>query len=735
MTAPNGSVLLNIAIARNAPKVKSDLLLSRTPCLRHFGAGSMFVLAWNWAGSYYSDVNVRIIFRLLAIGCNLLLAASLLAADDLPVKRVVLFTSGVGFFQRAGEVSGDVSVQLSFRTEQINDLLKSLVLQDLDGGRISPVIFASHDPIDRSLKSFAIDLTDNPPLSELLNRMRGVEVEVTAPKELQGVIVGVEKHQQKIKDEVIEVFVLNVMTAQGLRSLPLEQVQQIKLLDGPLDNEFRNALKVLATSHDKQRKPVTLNFSGQGKRHVSVSYILEAPIWKTSYRLELREKKPPFLQGWAIVENTTDEDWTGVNLTLVSGRPISFMMDLYQSLYIPRPTIVPETYASLRPPVYDAEISEARDNKREAPLQRQKVPAAPGVAGKALALSESGLRAAAAAAEMPFALTEAGVSAMAAAGSVGELFQYAIEQPVTVSRQKSAMIPIVNTPVEAEKVSIYNESVQRKFPLNGLRLTNTTGLHLMQGPITVFDGGVYAGDSRIEDLQPKDQRLLSYALDLKMEVDPSQQSNTNELTSIRIRKGVIVINNRLLQTKVYAMRNKAGEKRTLLVEHPFRSDWTLLEPPKPIERTPSVYRFRVLLDPDKSEKLAINEEQITSERIGVVNADLNMLLLYSRNKTVSNKVKEALERIVSMRNTLSDLERRSAQINQQINDISQEQTRIRDNMKVLAQNSELYNRYLKKFDAQETQVEGLREQLTKLRTDEETQRKQLDDYVSNLQLD
>jgi hypothetical protein len=324
---------------------------------------------------------------------------------------------------------------------------------------------------------------------------------------------------------------------------------------------------------------------------------------------------------------------------------------------------------------------------------------------------------------------------MAAAGSVGELFQYAIEQPVTVSRQKSAMIPIVNTPVEAEKVSIYNESVQRKFPLNGLRLTNTTGLHLMQGPITVFDGGVYAGDSRIEDLQPKDQRLLSYALDLKMEVDPSQQSNTNELTSIRIRKGVIVINNRLLQTKVYAMRNKAGEKRTLLVEHPFRSDWTLLEPPKPIERTPSVYRFRVLLDPDKSEKLAINEEQITSERIGVVNADLNMLLLYSRNKTVSNKVKEALERIVSMRNTLSDLERRSAQINQQINDISQEQTRIRDNMKVLAQNSELYNRYLKKFDAQETQVEGLREQLTKLRTDEETQRKQLDDYVSNLQLD
>src|ERR1041385_3109197 len=163
--------------------------------------------------SQWPVMNLRIIFRLLVTACNLLLVTGLFAADDLSVKRVVLFTSGVGFFQRAGEVSGDASVQLSFRTEQINDLLKSLVLQDLDGGRISPIVFASLDPIDRTLKSFAIDLTDNPPMSELLNRIRGVEVEVTAPKELQGFIVGVEKHPQKTKDEVIDVFVLNLMTA------------------------------------------------------------------------------------------------------------------------------------------------------------------------------------------------------------------------------------------------------------------------------------------------------------------------------------------------------------------------------------------------------------------------------------------------------------------------------------------------------------------------------------------
>jgi len=531
---------------------------------------------------------------------------------------------------------------------------------------------------------------------------------------------------------VIQVFVLNLMTAQGLRSVPLEQVQQIKLLDAPLDNEFRTALKVLATSHDKQRKPVTLSFTGQGKRRVSVGYILEAPLWKTSYRLELTAKKPPFLQGWAIVENTTDDDWKAVNLTLVSGRPISFIMDLYQSLYVPRPTVVPEMYASLRPPVYDTAVDEVSKYKKPTESRAQRSAPAAAFAGKALALNEPSDRSVAAS---EIGLADGGVSAMAAAGAVGELFQYVIDQPVTVARQKSAMLPIINASIQAEKLSIYNESVQRKFPLNGLRLTNTTGLHLMQGPITVFDGSTYAGDARIEDLQPKEERLISYALDLKIEVEPLQQAGTNEITSINIRKGVIAIKHRLLQTKVYSIRNKAAEKRTVLLEHPFRSDWKLLEPPKPIERTPSVYRFRVVVEPDKSEKLAVNEEQLTGESIGVINADLNMLLLYSRHRAVSSKVKEALEKIVTMKNALGDIERRSGQLNQQINDITQEQTRIRENMKVLAQNSELYTRYLKKFDEQETQIEGLREQLRKLRVEEQTQRKQLEDFVSNLQLD
>ena len=674
--------------------------------------------------------------RIVACGYFLSLLP-LFAADELAVKRVVLFTSGVGFFQREGEVTGDASVPLSFRTEQINDLLKSLVLQDYGGGKISPVVFGSRDPIDRTLKSFAIDITDNPPLGEVLNRMRGVEAEIAGPKEIRGVIVGVETQQQKVKDEVIKIQVLNLLTEQGLRAIPLEQAQQIKILDPTLDGEFRSALKALATSHDTQRKPVVLNFSGQGKRRVAVGYILEAPIWKTSYRLELPDKKPPFLQGWAIVENTTDEDWKAVGLTLVSGRPISFIMDLYQSLYVPRPTVVPEIFASLRPPVYDGGMAA---NEPALAMQREQKAKSgrPEIRGRitnSLAAAPTASPAVPEAESLDFSFAGGGVNAMATAGAVGELFQYAIDQPVTIPRQKSAMLPIVNAAVEAEKISIYNENVQRKFPLNGLRLKNTTDLHLMQGPITVFEGSVYAGDARIEDLQPKEERLISYALDMKMEVEPLVQGGTSELTSIRIRKGVLVASQRLLQTKTYNSRNKAAEKRTLVIEHPFRPEWKLVEPSKPVERTPSVYRFQLAVDAGKSEKLTINEEQLTREEIGLVSADINMLLLYTRNRVISPKVKAALEKVVEARNSISELERRIALLTQQISEITQEQSRIRENMKTISQNSEIYTRYLKKFDAQETQIEGFREQLQKLRADEATQRKQLEDYITGLELD
>src|SRR5215472_5458952 len=288
------------------------------------------------------------------------------SSPNLPIAQAVLFSSGVGFFQREGEIEGNQRIDLSFPVQDINDLLKSMVLQDLGGGHISAVSYESRDPIDKTLKSFAINLTQNPGYGQILNQARGEKVEVTLqsssnaqPGTLTGTILGVEDQEQAVaKDKAVKVEMLNLWCAEGMRSVKLADVGRVRFLNPVMENEVRRALEVLSLSHDTQKKAVSLVFSGEGKRPVRVSYVVENPIWKTSYRLVLTDGKP-YLQGWAVVENPSDEDWNNVRMSLVSGRPISFQMDLYQPLYVPRPVVEPELFASLRPPTYTDAMTKA----------------------------------------------------------------------------------------------------------------------------------------------------------------------------------------------------------------------------------------------------------------------------------------------------------------------------------------------------------------------------------------
>jgi hypothetical protein len=262
---------------------------------------------------------------------------------SLPVTEISLYSSGVGFFERDGQVDGRVQVDLRFKTDDINDLLKSMVVRDSQSGRVAAVTYGSRDPVTRTLRSFGLDLTDNPTLGQLLNQARGEQVSLRWPSPVTGTILGVEKRKQPVSENKdMDVEYINLLAGDGLRSIPLAQVQQIRLLNNRLDDELHQALALLAASHDKDKKTVSIAFDGEGKRDVAVSYVVQTPVWKTSYRLVLDEKAAPFLQGWAIVENTSDEDWTNVKLALVSGRPISFIMDLYEPLFASRPVVQPE---------------------------------------------------------------------------------------------------------------------------------------------------------------------------------------------------------------------------------------------------------------------------------------------------------------------------------------------------------------------------------------------------------
>src|ERR1700723_1773229 len=238
-----------------------------------------------------------------------------------------------------------------------------MVLPHLDGGHISTVSYDSHAPVQRTLKSFAINLTGNPSFGAILNQARGEKVEVvlqqvngTQPGTMTGTVVGIEKQKIAVGKDTVECEMLNLWCADGMRSLKMPDLQRVRFLNPVMESEFRKALETLALSHDTQKKAVSINFVGEGKRNVRVGYVVENPIWKTSYRLVLDKKEKPFLQGWAVVETPTDEDWKDVRMALVSGRPISFQMDLYQPLYVPRPVVEPELFASLRPPTYSGNM-------------------------------------------------------------------------------------------------------------------------------------------------------------------------------------------------------------------------------------------------------------------------------------------------------------------------------------------------------------------------------------------
>src|SRR6266850_533054 len=669
---------------------------------------------------------------------------------DVPVKVVVLFSSGVGYFEHIGTVKGDSSTELRFKTQQINDILKSLVLQDTGQGKVSTIVYPSQDPIGKTLASFQVDISKNPPLGELLNQLRGAKVKVSVgPEMISGTILGLEKRPKAVEKGQIEIWQLNLISGATVRSIPLEEVTRLDLEDPTLQEELGKALTALAESRGQDKKPVTINFQGEGERLVRVGYVVETPIWKTSYRLLFGQPNTkPMLQGWAIVENQTDNDWTDVELSLVSGRPISFIQELYQPLYIPRPVVYPELFASLRPQTYEAGMEMKREALAEAsedrlagarggaaPMQKlARMRNAPAASAGAGLFGQSGRSPAEELADKPIDAA-ASVASVASAAKIGELFQYRVENAISLPRQKSAMIPIITDPVEVEKLSIYNQNVLPKNPLNGARLKNTTKKHLLQGPITVIEAGGYAGDAKVDNVPPGQERLLSYGVDLQMLVNATKNKEDTAILSGKIVKGVLHVKRRNVFTQEYVAENKADNDKTLIIEHPFRQGWKLLEPEKPLETTEVLYRIKTTIPASKSGSVTVKEELVNYEYVEILPMDLGTMDFYAKTGEIGKAVRDALAKAITLKLQLGQV-RREAQAKQaQVNLITQEQVRIRENVKVAPDKSAYRNRLLEKLEEQEKQIDGLLKSKDDLDKAILAKQTELDNYVQNLNIE
>ncbi|MDB5292024.1 MAG: hypothetical protein JWL69_3265 [Phycisphaerales bacterium] len=699
--------------------------------------------------------------------------------SDVPVKEVVLFSSGVGYFEHFGSIKGDAASELRFKTDQINDVLKSLLLQDMDGGTIGTVSYPGQAPIEHTLKSFQVDITANPTMGDLLNQLRGAKITVGlgGPNKVVGTILGVEKKQKAAgeKGDAVTVSVLNLKAERKFISVPLDDVRDMELDDARLQSELDEALAALAQSRDQDKKPVTIHFRGQGDRRVRIGYVVETPVWKTSYRLILgsgddaqkpgpadepkKDVKPGAadakpadhaakLQGWAIVENQTDNDWKDVQLSLVSGRPLSFIQDLYHALYVPRPVVQPDLYASLRPQTYGGGVTNEEMERLSKAMKDAPDFALNSTANNAYQNSKGGggigaggeqtnnLFANAKGGEekpKPIDPTSSIISA-ASAAKVGELFQYTVGS-VSLGRQKSAMIPIVTDNIDAEKLSIYNQSVLADHPLTGARLKNNTKKYLLQGPITVLDRGSYAGDARIEDLPPGQERLISYGIDQQMLVDPGTALLNSQIVTGSIVKGVLRLTTKDAVEQTYVVDNKSDDEKTLIVEHRREADWKLTSPKSAEETTVDLYRFRRVLPAHKPAKLVVQSERVYQQEIALLQQDVNGLSIHLNSGTIPKSVRDALAKAVAMKTELEDNRVKSAKRLQHIAEVTAEQSRIRENMKTVAASTDYYQRLVKKLDEQETGIELMQKEIADLQKAHETLQQQFDDYLTGLSVE
>ncbi|HLP85884.1 MAG TPA: hypothetical protein VK157_16150 [Phycisphaerales bacterium] len=682
---------------------------------------------------------------------------------DLPIRKITLYRSGVASFERTGNVTGDGIASLRFRTEQINDILKSLVVLDLSGGSIDGVNYASQEPLAKRLSSFGIDISDSPTLQQILARLRGSRLTVqTADKTVTGTILGGETRPEAVGDatQLVSVPYVTLITEQGIVAVNLNTARGIKLEDDKLNAELMKALAAVAEYREDRTKTVDIRFSGVGTRNVQTTYVHEAPVWKTSYRLVLPDTKEdakqdkPLMQGWAIVENTTDNDWNDVELSLVSGRPASFQMNLYDPIFTTRPMLSVPVPKTLVGQVYDegseteygrALAASSRDNKLDVSRMRIAAkPAAP-TAGSPRGVAESAVGADFAtdlfdASGVPGASMYAAASAItsAAAGlQTGEVFFFRLSRPVTIERQRSAMLPIVSQAIEGRRVSIIGVNDVGPNPMRGVQMTNDTGLQLIAGPVSIFDGDAYAGDAQIGDTSKGDKRLLSYSVDQDVlftrEDNPQQQ-----ITKLRIVNGLLESSIVWRNVTKVTIDNKDEDKpRTMITEVAKLGGAQLVDTAtKPVETTANLYRFETAVAAKSKAELLVTQERTEVSTAYLMNYNIDQLMAYRASGTkLSDNLLNAFRRAQELQGAINNANNTVSELENRRNEITRDQDRIRQNMNSIDRNSDYYARLIKKLSEQETQVETIDADLKTARENVTKAEQALTNYLSTLNME
>jgi hypothetical protein len=779
------------------------------------------------------------------------------APEKLPVRRVVLYKNGVGYFEHLGRVNGSQDVHIDFTSAQLNDVLKSLTVLDLSGGRITGVDYNSEAPLARRLATLRLALGEKPTQSEFLGALRGARIEVRsgAGAPIAGKLLSVERKTRTGTTFAVETDEISLITDSGeVRSVDLNPATSVRILDHDLQVEVGRYLGLVAAARDQDVRRMTVSTTGSGDRNLYVSYISEVPIWKTTYRIVLPTKpdKKPLLQGWAIVDNTVGEDWNNVELSLVAGAPHSFIQQLSEPYYGRRPVVPlpesvqlsPQTHAATlvggngrlsgqvtdpsgaivagtavrlldennnviattnsdssgqysfsslptgqyrlefeKPGFSRTVVSQVNlspgENQFNSNLRVGSVAQTVEVSAAALGVvatesaGAAGIAGSVSYANRPHvgsgsgagmgpgegggvgggsfrtgvALLDAGklelaremYGAAASGQDLGDLFEYKLKDRVTLKKNQSALVPIAQTDIVADKVSLWSTAAASGRPLRALWITNSSSLTLDGGSFSVLENEVFAGEGLTDPIKPGERRLLSYATDLGLLVEAQRSSEPQHVTRVKIAKGVMTQTSELHERTVYTIRNQDDASRVLVIEHPAVAGIVLAKGAKePEERAPGVYRFKLDIAAKATASLPVEEVRFLQSSFQLTSLDDAQIAVFSKNGSITPKMTEVLQTIAAQKAVVSKLEEEMEDRQKDIDRIVADQARLRENMKALKGSSEekaLLQRYTGELDQQETQLDSLRKTIQSTEARRDQANTGLENLIDSIQLE
>jgi hypothetical protein len=652
-------------------------------------------------------------------------------AQDLALRRVMLSSGGMGYFEYEATVDGDATLKLTVSLQQVDDVLKSLVVYD-DKGGVGGLSLPGREPLAQAFKDLPFDQASLGSPAELLATLKGAQVTVGGSRAISGRIVSVQEETVALGNDkgTTTRTRVTLFTERGLQQFILEDAENLQFADPALRDKVGQALIAIQGNRAKDARTIELSTRGTGKRTVRVAYIVEAPVWKASYRLTLGADPSAArsaLQGWATIENLSGQDWKDVELTLVSGRPVAFRQALYNAYYVTRPEVPVEVAGRLVPGVDRGGVQADQRSKASSPPMPAPAPYRP---------QQERTMAPAAAPPPPPPVAAAAEQIEASDAATQVVFKF--PRAVSVDNGRTLSIPIIDRQVPAMRMALYQADTAARNPLAAIRLTNDGESGLPPGIITIYErdkaGSVaYVGDARLSGFPVGETRLLAYALDEKITIERNV-AQADRLATGTISQGVLKLSRIVRQTTVYRVRGPAKEPRQLVVVQRRLAGWTLTKPDaKGIDISEGNYRIPFTLPGgDQTQTFEVVQEQTQQQELRLVDGAADQIRVYAQAREFDAKTRDALAKVLQLQQSVAEAQRKVTQVEAERQQIVQEQARLRENLARVPANSDLQRRYLATLDKQESELEALAKRKIEAEKGVETARDALRTYVAAL---